>query len=73
MLESAKTGVEVDLADRANFRYESAKVAGRCVALSSRMLRTSGSGSIRNKSSLLAKHLYMLASQAHVANVSDSF
>lgn len=73
MLDSARTGVEIGMAERARFRYESAKVADRCVALSSKMLKASGSGSIRNKSALLAKHLDMLASQAHVANVSDSF
>lgn len=73
MLESARTGVEISMADRARFRYESSMVADRCIALSSKMLKASGSGSIRSKSALLAKHLDMLASQAHVANVSDAF
>ena len=73
MQDSARTGVEISSADRARFRYESAMVADRCIALSSKMLKGSGSGSIRNKSTLLAKHLDMLASQAHVANVYDAF
>jgi len=73
MMESARTGIEIDMADRARFRYESSIVVDECIALSSKIMKASGSGAIRNGSSLLARHLDMLASQAHVANVSDPF
>jgi len=59
--------------ERARFRYNTATVADRCVALSSRMLKGSGSSGIRNSSALLKQHNDILASQAHVANVSAPF
>ncbi|HBG29308.1 MAG TPA: flavin-dependent monooxygenase [Gammaproteobacteria bacterium] len=73
MMDSARSGVPLDMADRARFRYESSVVVDECIAHSSRILKSSGSGAIRMGSPLLARHLDMLASQAHVANVSDSF
>lgn len=73
MLKSAETGIEIDMVERARYRYESSMVADRCIELSSKMLKAAGSGGIRNNSPLLKKHLNMLASQAHVANVSESF
>lgn len=73
MLQSARTGCELSMQDRARFRYESALVADQCIALSSAMLKAAGSGAIRNGSQLLGRHLDMLASQAHIANVSDPF
>lgn len=73
MMDSARSGVPLDMADRARFRYESSVVVDECIAHSSRILKSSGSGAIRLGSPLLARHLDMLASQAHVANVSDSF
>tara|TARA_R110000823_G_scaffold119998_12_gene244463 strand:+ start:26516 stop:27742 length:1227 start_codon:yes stop_codon:yes gene_type:complete len=59
--------------DRARFRYNTAIVADRCVGLSSRMLKASGSSGIRNGSALLKQHNDILASQAHIANVSAPF
>ena len=73
MMRSAETGIEIDMAERARYRYEASLVADRCIALSSKMLKAAGSGAIRNGSPLLKKHLDMLASQAHIANISESF
>lgn len=73
MLAAAHEGVELDMTERARFRYESAVVADRCINLSAKMLKAAGSGAIRNNSQLLARHLDMLASQAHIANVSEPF
>ena len=37
------------------------------------MLKAAGSSGIRNNSPLLRQHLDILASQAHIANVSEPF
>lgn len=73
MLDAARNGVELDMTERARFRYETSVVADRCIGMSSKLLKAAGSGAIRNNSQLLARHLDMLASQAHIANVSDPF
>ena len=54
-------------------RYDSGVVADRCLAMSSKMLKAIGSGGIRNGNGLLATHLDILASQAHVANHVNPF
>ena len=59
--------------DRVRYRYDSAVVADRCLALSSKMLKAAGSGGIRLDSDLLSFHLDILASQAHIANHSTPF
>jgi 3-hydroxy-9,10-secoandrosta-1,3,5(10)-triene-9,17-dione monooxygenase len=59
--------------DRVRYRYDSAVVADRCLALSGRMLKAAGSGAIRMDSRLLSMHLDIMASQAHVANHSIPF
>ena len=68
MMDCTRAGIPIPIEDRLRYRYDSAIVADRCVELSGRMLKAAGSGAIRNGSDLLAKHLDMLASQAHVAN-----
>ena len=73
MMACCRAGEEIPIEDRIRFRYDSAVVADRCLALSSRMLKAAGSGGIRNDSELLAFHLDILASQAHVANNSTPF
>ena len=59
--------------ERARFRYDSAVVSDRCAALSAKMLKASGSGGVRHGSPLLARHLDIVCSQAHVANVTPPF
>tara|TARA_R110000823_G_scaffold130015_14_gene258005 strand:+ start:26949 stop:28175 length:1227 start_codon:yes stop_codon:yes gene_type:complete len=73
MMECCRAGEPIPIEDRVRYRYDSAVVADRCLALSSRMLKAAGSGGIRNDSELLAFHLDILASQAHVANHSTPF
>ncbi len=68
MMECCRTGQPIAVEDRVRYRYDSAVVADRCLALSSRMLKAAGSGGIREGSDLLAYHLDILCSQAHVAN-----
>lgn len=73
MMDCTRAGEAIAIEDRARYRYDSAIVADRCLDLSGRMLKAAGSGGIRNGSELLAKHLDILASQAHVANHSIPF
>ncbi len=73
LMDCARQGQVVGQKDRARYRYSTSVVADRCVALSSRMLKSAGSSGIRNDSHLLKLHLDILASQAHIANVSDPF
>jgi 3-hydroxy-9,10-secoandrosta-1,3,5(10)-triene-9,17-dione monooxygenase len=67
-MECTRAGVPIPIEDRVRYRYDSAVVADRALEMSSRMLKAAGSGGIRNGSELLARHLDILASQAHVAN-----
>ena len=73
MMEYTRAGVPIPIEDRVRYRYDSAVVADRALEMSSRMLKASGSGGIRNGSELLARHLDILASQAHVANHAAPF
>ena len=73
MMDCTRSGTPIDIEDRVRYRYDSAIVADRCLDLSGRMLKAAGSGGIRVGSDLLAKHLDILASQAHVANHSVPF
>jgi 3-hydroxy-9,10-secoandrosta-1,3,5(10)-triene-9,17-dione monooxygenase len=73
LMHCARSGTTADLTDRARFRYETAVVADQCIGLSGRMLKASGSSGIRLGSPLLARHLDIMTSQAHIANVSDPF
>lgn len=73
MMDSVRAQEPITVEDRVRYRYDSAIVADRCLALSSRMLKAAGSGGIRMDSDLLAYHLDILASQAHVANHSTPF
>lgn len=73
MMACCRAGEPIPVEDRVRYRYDSAVVADRCVALSGRMLKAAGSGGIRMDSELLAFHLDILASQAHVANHSNPF
>ncbi|MEM1155425.1 MAG: acyl-CoA dehydrogenase family protein [Pseudomonadota bacterium] len=73
MMDSVRAEESITVEDRVRYRYDSAIVADRCLALSSRMLKAAGSGGIRMDSDLLAYHLDILASQAHVANHSTPF
>jgi 3-hydroxy-9,10-secoandrosta-1,3,5(10)-triene-9,17-dione monooxygenase len=73
MMDCCRAGVPIPIDDRVRYRYDSAVVADRCLALSSRMLKAAGSSGIRLDSELLAFHLDILASQAHVANHSTPF
>ncbi|MCZ6831750.1 MAG: acyl-CoA dehydrogenase family protein [Gammaproteobacteria bacterium] len=73
MLDCARAGEPIPIEDRIRYRYDSAIVADRCLELSGRMLKAVGSGGIRNGSEVLARHLDILASQAHVANHSTPF
>ncbi|WP_116366524.1 acyl-CoA dehydrogenase family protein [Parahaliea mediterranea] len=68
MLQLATAGQPIPVADRVRYRYESAAIARRCLDLSTDMLTLSGSAGIRQDSRLLALHLDILASQAHIAN-----
>jgi len=73
MMAYTRAGEPIPLLERAQYRYDSAVVADRCAALSARMLKASGSGGIRHGSPLLARHLDIMCSQAHVANVTPPF
>ncbi len=73
MMACCRAGVPIPIDDRVRYRYDSAVVADRCLALSSKMLKAAGSGGIRSGSDLLSFHLDILASQAHVANNSTPF
>jgi 3-hydroxy-9,10-secoandrosta-1,3,5(10)-triene-9,17-dione monooxygenase len=73
MMDCCRAGVPIPIEDRVRYRYDSAVVADRCLALSGRMLKAAGSSGIRLDSELLAYHLDILASQAHVANHSTPF
>lgn len=73
MMACCRAGESIPVEDRVRYRYDSAVVADRCLALSGRMLKAAGSGGIRQGSDLLDFHLDILASQAHVANHSAPF
>tara|TARA_R110001592_G_scaffold363248_6_gene682358 strand:+ start:58081 stop:59307 length:1227 start_codon:yes stop_codon:yes gene_type:complete len=73
MMACCRSGESIAIEDRVRYRYDSAVVADRCLALSGRMLKAAGSGGIRLDSELLAYHLDILASQAHIANHSIPF
>ncbi len=73
MMECCRAGEPISIENRVRYRYDSAVVADRCLALSGKMLKAAGSGGIRLDSDLLAYHLDILASQAHVANHSNPF
>ncbi len=73
MMRCTRAGEPIPVEDRVRYRYDSAVVADRCLELSGKMLKAAGSGGIRVGSDLLARHLDILASQAHVANHSTPF
>lgn len=73
MMACNRAGETISNDDRVQYRYDSALVADRCADLSARMLKASGSGGIRLGSEVLARHLDIIASQAHVANNSAPF
>lgn len=73
MMACCRAGTPIPIEDRVRYRYDSAVVADRCLALSSKMLKAAGSGGIRLDSELLSFHLDIMASQAHVANHSTPF
>jgi len=73
MMECTRAGEPIPIDDRVRYRYDSAVVADTCVELSGRMLKAVGSSGIRHGSEVLATHLDILASQAHVANHSTPF
>jgi len=73
MMACCRAGEPIPIEDRVRYRYDSAVVADRCLALSGRMLKAAGSGGVREGSELLAFHLDILCSQAHVANHSNPF
>ena len=73
MMACNREGRPIPVEDRVRYRYDSAVVADRCLELSGKMLKAAGSGGIRNGSELLAIHLDILASQAHVANHANPF
>lgn len=73
LMDCARAQQVASLHDRARYRYHTAAVADRCRELSSAMLKSSGSSGIRNGGSLLRQHQDILASQAHIANVSEPF
>ncbi len=73
VMDCNRTGRPIPVEDRVRYRYDSAVVADRCLELSGKMLKAAGSGGIRNGSELLAIHLDILASQAHVANHANPF
>lgn len=68
MMAIAGKGESIPLDDRARYRYDSAVVADRCADLSAKMLKASGSKGIFLGNQVLARHLDIMASQAHVAN-----
>ncbi len=73
MMDCTRAGQPIEIEDRIRYRYDSSAVADTCLALSSRMLKAAGSSAVREGSPLLAKHLDILCSQAHVANHSTPF
>ena len=73
MMDCCRQGEPIPVEDRVRYRYDSSVVADRCLELSGRMLKAAGSGGIRLDSELLAYHLDILASQAHIANHSTPF
>jgi len=73
MMECTRAGQPIPVDDRTRYRYDSAIVADRCAELSARMLKGVGSSGIRIGSEVLSRHLDILASLAHVANVSTPF
>ena len=73
MMTYTRAGEPIPMLERVRFRYDSAVVADRCAELSAKMLKASGSNGIRLGNSLLARHRDIMASQAHVANVSPPF
>ncbi len=73
LMQFARRGEPAGLLDRARFRHNTAVVADQCVGLSSRMLKAAGSSAIRTDSTLLGVHNDILASQAHIANVSEPY
>jgi len=73
MMARCRAGEPIPVEDRVRYRYDSAVVADRCLALSGKMLKAAGSGGIRLDSELLAYHLDILCSQAHVANHANPF
>ena len=73
MMACCRAREEIPVEDRVRYRYDSAVVADRCLALSGRMLKAASSSGIRLDSELLAYHLDILASQAHIANHSIPF
>jgi 3-hydroxy-9,10-secoandrosta-1,3,5(10)-triene-9,17-dione monooxygenase len=68
MMDLARNSKTIPLDDRARYRYDSAVVADRCAQLSAKMLKGVGSQGIFLGNPVLARHLDILASQAHVAN-----
>lgn len=68
MMALVNEGKPIPLDSRARYRYDSAIVADRCADLSAKMLKASGSKGIFLGNQVLARHLDILASQAHVAN-----
>lgn len=73
LMDAARSDTELTLLDRSLFRYETSMVADQCLAISSSMLKAAGSGAIRNSSAMLGRHQDILASQAHIANISEPF
>ncbi len=68
MLAQVAAGEPIPLAERARYRFDSARVADRCAALSARLLKASGSAGIFLDHPVLMRHLDLLAAQAHIAN-----
>ncbi|MFK8049873.1 MAG: acyl-CoA dehydrogenase family protein [Halioglobus sp.] len=73
LMDCAQSGNVASLQDRARYRYNTSVVADRCIALSSAMLKGVGSAGIRAGNSLPQQHQDIVASQAHIANISDPF
>jgi 3-hydroxy-9,10-secoandrosta-1,3,5(10)-triene-9,17-dione monooxygenase len=73
LMDCARAKQVATIHDRARYRLNTSVVADRCVALSSAMLKAAGSTGIRHGGALLRQHQDILASQAHIANISDPF
>lgn len=73
LMDCARASKIASLQDRARYRYNTSTVADRCIGLSASMLKGAGSTGIRVGGSLLAQHQDIMASQAHIANISDPF
>lgn len=73
LMDCAQSGNVASLQDRARYRYNTSVVTDRCIELSSAMLKGVGSAGIRAVNSLPQQHLDIVASQAHIANISDPF